>query len=125
MALGNRASGARSGGAHGGRDTERDHPGRARVSVSKTLLSAIELGVFTELAASPADLADLRARLGLHARSAHDFLDALVAIAFWSESGGPTATPRRPIFFLDRGKPSYIGGLLEMANRRLYASGTT
>ena len=25
-------------------------------------------------------------------------------------------------FYLDRAKPSYIGGLLEMANRRLYAS---
>ena len=46
---------------------------------SKTLLSAVELGVFTTLAESPADLATLRAKLGLHERSPRDFLDALVA----------------------------------------------
>ena len=47
---------------------------------SKTLLSAVELGVFTTLAQSPADLATLRAKLGLHERSARDFLDALVVL---------------------------------------------
>ena len=35
---------------------------------SKVLLSAIELGLFTELAKEPADLEGLRARLGLHLR---------------------------------------------------------
>jgi DNA-binding IclR family transcriptional regulator len=45
----------------------------------KTFLSAVELGVFTELAREPADLATLAERLGLHPRSARDFLDALVA----------------------------------------------
>ncbi len=37
---------------------------------SKTLLSAVELGVFTELAKGPADEAALCARFQLHARSA-------------------------------------------------------
>ena len=46
---------------------------------SKVLLSAVELGVFTELAAGPLDAATLRQRLGLHPRSGLDFLDALVA----------------------------------------------
>ena len=49
---------------------------------SKVLLSAIEMGLFTELAKHPEDLAGLRSRLGLHPRSAHDFLDALVALGF-------------------------------------------
>ncbi len=43
---------------------------------SKTLLSAVEMQLFTELAMQPRPLSDLSARLGLHPRSAHDFLDA-------------------------------------------------
>ena len=87
---------------------------------SKTLLSAIELGLFTELARKPGDLADLRTRLGLHARSAHDFLDALVAMGFLEREQGIYRNTPVTDRFLDRGKPSYVGGLLEMANRRLY-----
>ncbi|HWP41232.1 MAG TPA: methyltransferase, partial [Tepidisphaeraceae bacterium] len=32
----------------------------------------------------------------------------------------PTATARRPTAFLDKHKPAYIGGILKMANHRLY-----
>ena len=46
---------------------------------SKTLLSAIEMELFTELAKHPEDLKTLQGRLGLHPRSAHDFLDTLFA----------------------------------------------
>ena len=88
---------------------------------SKTLLSAIEMGLFTELASKPGDLADVRARLGLHPRAAHDFLDALVALGFLQRDGGIYRNTPETDAFLDRNKPSYIGGLLEMANRRLYA----
>lgn len=49
---------------------------------SKTLLSAIEMGVFTELSHGPESFNSLRGRLGLHPRSARDFLDALVALGF-------------------------------------------
>ncbi|HEY2844672.1 MAG TPA: methyltransferase dimerization domain-containing protein, partial [Bryobacteraceae bacterium] len=41
---------------------------------SKTLLSAAELGLFTELARGPLDAETLRQRLGLHARGVRDFL---------------------------------------------------
>src|SRR5690349_21595818 len=48
---------------------------------SKTLLSAVELGLFSELAAhGPLGAEALAARIGLHRRSARDFLDALVAL---------------------------------------------
>jgi len=40
---------------------------------SKTLLSAVELGIFTELGPQPLDAETLRHRLGLHPRSAKDF----------------------------------------------------
>jgi hypothetical protein len=88
---------------------------------SKTLLSAVELGVFTELGSGPLDLDALTQRLGIHRRSARDFLDTLVALGFLtrSDDGAYRNTPETDLF-LDRKKPSYIGGFLEMANHRLY-----
>src|ERR671920_1179721 len=47
---------------------------------SKTLLSAVEIGLFTELAKGSLDFETLAERLMLHPRSARDFLDALVAL---------------------------------------------
>ena len=87
---------------------------------SKALLSAVELGVFTELAREPLDIDALRRRLDLHPRSARDFFDALVALGMLERKEGLYANTPETDFYLDRAKPSYIGGLLEMANRRLY-----
>ncbi len=87
---------------------------------SKTLLSAIEMEVFTELARHPEDFASLRERLGLHERSARDFLDALVALGFLEREDGVYRNTQATDLFLDRRKPSYVGGILEMANHRLY-----
>ena len=88
---------------------------------SKTLLSAVELGVFSELAETGAlDGEALRERLGLHQRSATDFFDALVALGMLDREGGRYANTPATDLFLDRAKPSYVGGLLEMANARLY-----
>lgn len=87
---------------------------------SKTLLSAVEIGVFTELAKHPQDLTTLRGRLGLHPRSARDFLDALVALGFLERVDGVYRNAPEADLFLAKGKPSYIGGILEMANSRLY-----
>jgi len=87
---------------------------------SKTLLSAVEMGVFTELSKHPGDLATIQGRLGLHPRGAADFLDALVALGFLRREEGVYANTDETDAFLDRNKPSYIGGILEMANHRLY-----
>jgi hypothetical protein len=57
---------------------------------SKTLLCAIELGLFTELAKAPLDAKALTIRLNLHPRSAKDFFDALVA--FRHPLRGPATT---------------------------------
>jgi hypothetical protein len=90
---------------------------------SKALLSAVEMGLFTELAQRPEDLETLQGRLGLHPRSARDFLDALVALKFLERADGKYANTESTDFFLDKRKPSYIGGILEMANHRLYLFG--
>jgi hypothetical protein len=87
---------------------------------SKTLLSAVELGVFSALANAPADLPALQKKLGLHQRSARDFLDALVALKLLERENGIYHNTADTDLFLDRAKPSYVGGLLEMANSRLY-----
>ena len=88
---------------------------------SKTLLSAIELDLFTELAKGPLDAKAIGDRLKLHRRSVRDFLDALVALRMLERDadGKYHNTPETDLF-LDRAKPSYAGGILEMANARLY-----
>lgn len=87
---------------------------------SKTLLSAVEMELFTELAKHPADLATLQGRMGLHPRSARDFLDALVALGFLKRENSVYGNTPETEVFLDKNKPSYIGGILEMCNHRLY-----
>jgi len=91
---------------------------------SKTLLSAVELGLFTILADGPQTGAALEDALGLNPRATADFLDTLVALGLLGRRGdGPEArymnTPSTALF-LDRGSPRYVGGILEMANARLY-----
>jgi SAM-dependent methyltransferase len=87
---------------------------------SKTLLSAVELGVFTELAGGPLGGDELAARLDLDTRGWRDFFDALVALGMLARSDGAYRDTRETALFLDRAKPSYVGGMLEMANARLY-----
>ena len=76
--------------------------------------------LFTQLAKHPGDLHTLQGRLGLHPRAAADFLDALVALGFLQRIDGVYQNTAETDLFLDKAKPSYIGGILEMANHRLY-----
>ena len=94
---------------------------------SKTLLAAVNLKLFTQLGekgklSGPA----IKKLLGFQCtdRNVYDFLDTLTSLGFLQReglmetalysNGGDTG------FFLDAGKPGYIGGILEMANNRLY-----
>ena len=91
---------------------------------SKTLLSAVELKLFTVLGKGTMTAAQLGDRLALHPRSLHDFLDALVALGLVAREGdGPSSrysnTPDGAAF-LDEASPFHMGGMLEMANARLY-----
>lgn len=89
---------------------------------SKTLLSAVELNLFAVLsAAGPLNSEELGERLGLHPRSARDFFDALVALGMLErDATSRYSNTAATDLFLDSAKPSYVGGLLEMANARLY-----
>jgi precorrin-6B methylase 2 len=87
---------------------------------ARTLLSAVEMGLFTELAKGSESFDRLSGRLGLHPRSARDFLDALVALGFLERKVDLYSNTPETDHFLDRNKPSYVGGILEMAAHRLY-----
>ncbi|MEU0183966.1 methyltransferase [Streptomyces sp. NPDC006207] len=88
---------------------------------SKTLLSAVELEIFTVLARGGRDRASLAAEVGLHSRSSADFLDALVSLGLLDrDDDGVYRNSAASEVFLDQAKPSYIGGILEMANTRLF-----
>ncbi len=88
---------------------------------SKTLLSAVELGLFTEFAKGPMTAEDVGERLSLHPRSLRDFLDALVSLRLLErDAAGLYGNTPETDTFLDKAKPTYLGGMLEMANARLY-----
>jgi predicted O-methyltransferase YrrM len=91
---------------------------------SKTVLSAVELELFTQLGSDSMTGEEIRDRLELHSRAIPDFPDALVALGFLERDGeGAEARYRNTpdtAFFLDKNGPAYIGGILEMSNARLY-----
>jgi hypothetical protein len=91
---------------------------------SKTLLSAVELELFSTLGREAMTGRQIAEALGLHERAIPDFPDALVALQLLEREGeGSDALYRNSqetAVFLDKASPAYIGGILEMANARLY-----
>ena len=91
---------------------------------AKTLLSAVELGVFTALSGKSLTARELQRELGLHPRGVADLLDTLVALDMLARDGDGEAARYRnteeTAHFLDRNSSTYMGGFLEMANTRLY-----
>ena len=91
---------------------------------SKTLLAAIKFKLFTVLAGGALPAKEIKNKLGIHERSLYDFLDALVALGYLQREGiyekAVYSNMPETDFFLDKNKPSYLGGILEMCNNRLY-----
>jgi len=91
---------------------------------SKVLLTAVELDLFSLLGDDAMTASQLGEALGLHPRGTYDFFDALVALKFLNRDGdGPDGkysnTPDTSAF-LNKNSPTYIGGLPEMLNTRLF-----
>ena len=93
---------------------------------SKILLTAVYFQLFTHLAKQPNRSAkEIRSLLDLKCLDRHlyDFLDALSCFGFLKRDGLlETARYSNSLdtdTFLDKAKPSYIGGILEMMNHRL------
>jgi O-methyltransferase domain/Dimerisation domain len=93
---------------------------------SKTMLVAVKFRLFTHLAAGALSGKQIKEKLGLRTTDRHvyDWLDALVSLGFLQREGtwdeGKYSNTKETDLFLDKNKPSYIGGILEMANNRLY-----
>jgi precorrin-6B methylase 2 len=93
---------------------------------SKVLLTAINFELFTLLSDTNKNAGEIKSALKLQDRGLADFLDALVALKFLYREGEGAAArysnTQESDTFLNKKRPSYIGGILEMANNRLYAS---
>ncbi len=91
---------------------------------SKTLLTAVNLKLFSHLAKREMTAREIQNQLGLHDRSLFDFLDTLVALGFLKrkgfKEGAVYQNSEDADLFLDQDKLTYIGGILEMSNNRLY-----
>ena len=94
---------------------------------SKILLAAVHFELFTILAKN-GSLSAMQIKEKLHLqcieRHVYDFLDALAGFGFLQREGlletARYSNAADTDFFLDKKKPSYMGGILEMANNRLY-----
>lgn len=91
---------------------------------SKTLLTGVNMGLFTLLANGELSVNDIKSKLGLHERGLYDFLDSLVALKFLERIGlketALYSNTEETNQFLDKEKQTYCGGILELANNRLY-----
>lgn len=89
---------------------------------SKVLLSAVGLGLFTELAKTPLSRSEIQDAFRLQPRPAADFLDALVSMGLLArDAEGDNVRYRNTPetgYFLDRQSPGYIGGVLELWEAR-------
>ncbi len=92
--------------------------------VSKALLSAVGLGLYTRLAGGRMTLDEIMSEFALQRRPAMDFLDLLVSVDLLGRVGdGDGARYHNTdatAAFLDRNKPGYIGGIIELWDKRNY-----
>jgi hypothetical protein len=93
---------------------------------SKVLLTAVKCELFTLLGDRSLPGRDIKEKLGFHCSDRHvyDWLDSLVSLGFLQRTGllqdAAYSNAAETAFFLDKHKPAYMGGILEMADTRLY-----
>jgi hypothetical protein len=94
---------------------------------SKILLSAVRFELFTLLEENKKMTAkEIKESLNFNCMERHvyDYLDALTGFGFLTREGilesAHYSNSVDAAFFLDKGKQTYIGGLLEMFNNRIY-----
>lgn len=92
--------------------------------VSKALLSAVGIGLYTRLADRPMTLGEIVAAFHLKERPAMDFLDLLVSadLLARNDDGADAQYSNTPATarYLVKNRPEYIGGIIEIWERRNY-----
>jgi len=95
-------------------------------SAAKVLLSAVGLGLYTELGKGAMTAEAIAERFGLVPRPTRDFLDALVSLDLLERDGDGAGARYRntaeTAYFLDENSPAYRGGLLRIWDQRNYRS---
>src|SRR6056297_414863 len=93
---------------------------------SKVLLTAVNAGLFTRLSKNPQNINQIKNHMGWTCTDRHamDFLDTLHSLGFLKREGvgfkSSYSNSLESDIFLDEDKNSYIGGMLKMANNRLF-----
>jgi hypothetical protein len=93
---------------------------------AKVMLTAVQCGLFTLLGKKPLSGKEIKEQLGFGTTDRHvfDWLDTLVSLGFLQRTGlladAVYSNAEDTGLFLDRNKPQYMGGMLEMADNRLY-----
>lgn len=93
---------------------------------SKVMLAAVKFKLFTLLAGTSKSGKEIKEalQLGTIDRHIYDWLDAMVSLGFLKREGflqnALYSNSSDTEVFLDAKKPTYIGGILQMANNRLY-----
>jgi hypothetical protein len=93
---------------------------------SKAMLTAVKLELYTMLAPGALSEKQIKERMGFACSDRHvfDWLDTLVSLGFLERKGllqeAVYSNAADTDFFLDKKKKTYMGGILEMADSRLY-----
>lgn len=94
---------------------------------SKVLLTAVNEGLFTHLVHKPQSIEQIKNQMGWNCTDRHamDFLDTLHSLGFLKREGvgldSIYSNSLESDVFLDEDKNSYVGGMLKMANNRLFS----
>jgi len=93
--------------------------------VSKTLMTAVELEVFTKLAGKSVNIDQLQSLLEIENRPAEAFVTALVSLGLLKVNKNKNgekvfANSEVSSMFLDKSKSTYIGDVIAMFDERLY-----
>lgn len=89
-------------------------------SEAQTLLTAVELNLFTLLDGRLATEGEIRGGLGLNGRGLHDFLRLLVALGVLEEERGRYRNAAGAARYLVNGQDAYVGGYLLGAKANMY-----
>ena len=93
---------------------------------SKAMLTAVKLSLYTMLAPGALSEKQIKEKLGFNCSDRHvfDWLDTLVSLGFLERKGllqdALYSNAADTDLFLDKNKKTYMGGILEMADSRLY-----
>ncbi len=87
---------------------------------SKTLATAVELDLFTQLSGRGVDIHELRQLLEIDPRPAEMLLSGCASLGLLEKRGERYYNSPLSEEFLVRGKPYYFGGVITLLDRRLY-----